>query len=127
MRVMFKTAEVKRRRYAPPKGVKAYVRFTPRLLYINSDAMKMLGETETVSISINAKDRVMMISPGGEWKLTSVCESKYARRIENGNNMMGILEAGFPKGMVGHYLHCYKGLGNVLIVSLIPDYEEKAV
>lgn len=124
---MFKTAEVKRRRYAPPKGVKAYVRFTPRLLYINSDAMKLLGETESVSISINAKDRVMIISPGGEWKLTTVCESKYARRIENGNNMIGILEAGFPKGMIGHYLHCYEGIGGALIVSLIPDYEEKAV
>lgn len=124
---MFKTAEVKRRRYVPPKGVTAYVRFTPRLLYINSDAMRLLGETENVSISINAKDRVMMIAPGGEWKLTTVCGSKYARRIENGSNMMGILEAGFPKGMIGHYLHCYKGIGNVLIVSLIPDYEEKAV
>ena len=124
---MFKTAEVKKRRYAPPKGVKAYVRFTPRLLYINSDAMKMLGETETVSISINASDRVMIISPGGEWKLTSVCESKYARRIENGNNMIGILEAGFPKGMIGHYLYCQKGIGGALIVSLLPDYSLKAV
>ena len=124
---MFKKAEVKRRRYAPPKGVKAYVRFTPRLLYINSEAMKMLGDAESVSIAINAKDHVMIISTNGDWKLSTVCESKYARRIENGNNMMGILEAGFPKGMMGHYLHCYKGIDGALIVSLIPDYEEKAV
>lgn len=124
---MFKTAEVKRRRFMPPKGISAYVRVTTRLMYINSEAMKMLGETESISISVNAKDHVMLIVPGGEWKLTKVCESQYARRIENGYSMISLLEAGFPKGMMGHYLHCYKGLGGALIVSLIPDYEEKAV
>lgn len=116
-----------KKRSAPPRGVrgKAYVRFTPKLLYINANAMRMLGPTDTVTISINAPERVMVITPGGPWKLSRVCETKDARRIETNGGLVSMLEYGFPKGMIGKYLSCHPDMMGALVVSLIPDYDRR--
>ena len=114
-----------KKRNAPPKGVrgKPYVRFTPKMLYISSPAMRMLGETEWISISVNGPERVMILSPGGPWKLSRVCETKDARRIETNGGLVSVLDAGFPKGMIGKYLLCHPDMMGALTVSLIPEYE----
>lgn len=123
---MFTRAEPRKQRHRPPAGVDVYVRFTPRIFYINARAMEMLGEgVKTVSIDIDKQSRVMKVSPGGDWKLTTVCESK-AMRIENGSRMLGILDAGFPSGLIGKYLSCTKDLTGALVVSLIPGFEKVA-
>lgn len=121
---MYKLVEPKKRRYYPPKGVEAYVRVTTRIVYLNSEAMKLLGDTETVNVSINPQQHIMVITPGGPWKLSTVCETKNARRIENGSAMMQFLKAGFPDGLLGCYLKCWKDIAGSLVVSLIPDIEK---
>ena len=123
---MFVKAEPHKRRYHPPAGVREYIRFTPRILYLSAGAMELMGEGVTsVHISINRERRIMKITPGGDWKLTTVCESR-AKRIENGSKMLGILKAGFPQGLIGEYLNCTKDLTGALIVSLIPGFEKVA-
>lgn len=122
---MIKEIRPERKRNAPPKGVrnKPYVRFTSKMLYISSAAMRLLGETEYVSLSINAPERFMIITHNGPWKLCRVNEAKDARRIETNGGLLNILEAGFPKGMLGKYLMCHTDMMGALVVSLIPDYE----
>ena len=114
-----------KKRSAPPRGVRgrAYVRYTPKMLYLNGQAMQMLGMPETVSISINGPDRIMIITPGGPWKLSRVCETKDARRIETNGGLVAMLEAGFPRGMIGKYLSVNKDMTGALAVSLIPQYD----
>lgn len=120
---MFVKAEPHKRRYHPPAGIRAYIRFTPRILYLSAGAMELMGDGVTsINISINRERRIMKITPDGDWKLTTVCESR-AKRIENGSKMLGILEAGFPQGLIGKYLSVTKDLTGSLIVSLIPGFE----
>ena len=121
---MYKRIEPKKQRHAPPKKDMAYVRVTPRLVYISNAAMKLMGaDTESVTIGIDSPNRVMKISPGGQWKLSTVCETRNARRIENGSTVMEIIKGGFPMGMMGKYLHVQQDMVGSLIVSLIPDYD----
>lgn len=122
---MYREVIPKKKRSQPPRGVKgrAYVRYTPKMLYINGQAMELLGHPETVSISINGPDRIMMITPGGPWKLSRVCETMYARRIETNGGLVALLDAGFPKGMIGKYLRVNQDMTGSLAVSLIPDYD----
>jgi hypothetical protein len=122
---MYKEVIPKKKRSAPPRGVrgKAYVRYTPKMLYINSQAMEMLGEADTVSISINGPERVMIITPDGPWKLSRVCETRDAKRIETNGGLVSMLDAGFPKGMIGKYLSCHIDMTGALAVSLIPQYD----
>ena len=119
---MFNKVMPKKQRHQPSTR-DPYVRLTTRLFYLSSEAMKMLGETQSIGISINPQQRVMILSPGGEWRLTSVCETQYARRIENGSSLISFLQAGFPKGMLGKYLRVQKDMSGSLVVSLIPEYE----
>lgn len=118
---MYKRIEPKRQRHQPPRGVSSYVRVTSRMLYLSNEAMKLLGETETVSISIDRNQRAMVITPGGSWKLTTVHDTRYARRIESGSSMAEILKGGFPYGMLGVYLPCQKDMYGSLVISLIPS------
>ena len=122
---MYKEVTPRRKRSCPPRGVKgrAYVRFTPKMLYINGQAMEMLGHCESIGISVNGPDRCMVITPGGPWKLSRVCETMHARRIETNGGLVSLLEAGFPRGMIGKYLRCTTDMTGALTVSLIPDYE----
>lgn len=122
---MFREVMPKKKRSAPPRGVRgrAYVRYTPKMLYINSQAMELLGMPENVTISISGPDRMMMITPGGPWKLSRVCETKDARRIETNGGLVAMLEAGFPRGMIGKYLTVNTDMTGSLAVSLIPQYD----
>lgn len=124
---MFHEVMPTKKRSAPPRGVRgrAYVRYTPKMLYINAHAMRMLGDTETVSISINGPERMMVLTPGGPWKLSKVCETKDARRIETNGGLVSMLDAGFPKGMIGKYLSCHLDMYGSMAVSLIPDYDRR--
>ena len=118
---MYKKIEPRKQRHSPPAGIKSYVRVTARMLYLSNEAMKLMGNAETVSISIDRNQRVMVITPGGEWKLSKVRDTKYAKRIENGSSMSEILKGGFPYGMLGSYLPCQKDMYGSLVVSLIPS------
>lgn len=122
---MYREVTPKKKRCAPPRGVRgrAYVRFTPKMLYISGPAMELLGNPETVSLSVNGPDRLMVIRPGGPWKLSRVCETINARRIETNGGLVALLEAGFPKGMIGKYLRVSVDMTGALAVSLIPDYD----
>ena len=120
---MYKKVEPKRQRHKPPKGIENYVRVTTRMFYISNGAMRMIGETESVSISIDRTQRAMIITPGGAWKLSTVRDTQYARRIENGSSLTEILKSGFPYGMLGRYLACQKDMAGSLVISLIPDDE----
>ena len=123
---MFKAVQPKKQRHYRPRGVGSYVRITPRLFYISSEACKEWGEHERCNISIDAPHNVMVLTPyqGGDWKLSSVCETKYAKRIETRNSTISFLEAGFPKGMLGKYLECHVDMVGSLVVSLVPDYDK---
>lgn len=115
----------KKKRSAPPSGMRGapYVRYTPKMLYISGPAMELLGMPENVTISISGPDRMMMITPGGPWKLSRVCETKDARRIETNGGLVTMLEAGFPRGMIGKYLSVNTDMTGSLAVSLIPQYD----
>lgn len=121
---MYKEVIPRKKHSAPPRGVRgrAYVRYTPKMLYLSNEAMKLLGDTDTVRISINGPERVMIVQPGGPWKLSRVCETQNARRIETNGGLVAMLEAGFPRGMIGKYLMCNTDMMGALMVSLIPDY-----
>ena len=120
---MFKTAEPKRKRNGKPSGMGAYVRITPRLFYISADAGKLWGDYDTCSVSIYPAYKVMVISPHGPWKLSTVCEARNAKRIETPNCCISFLDAGFPKGLLGKYLPCSVDMAGSLIVSLMVDYD----
>ena len=122
---MFHEVTPQKKRNAPPPGYRGapYVRYTPKMLYISGPAMKMLGMADTVTISISGPDRMMMITPGGPWKLSRVCETMYARRIETNGGLVAMLEAGFPRGMIGKYLSVNTDMTGSLAVSLIPQYD----
>jgi hypothetical protein len=82
-----------------------YVRVTPKMLTINNEAMAMWGDTEYIRISISLKDSLMILSKAEEkdedtFKLSRVCETKYARRSETYNVLLAILQSGFPLYMV---------------------------
>ena len=120
---MFKPVEPTKQRHGPPVGMDVYVRITPRLFYISSGAMKLWGEQQTCNISIDAPGRVMVISPNGSWKLSTVCETKHARRIETRNSTISFLDAGFPKALLGKYLPCHVDMAGALVVSMMVDYD----
>ena len=122
---MYKEVLPKQKRSAPPRGVKgkAYVRYTPKMLYINGQAMEMLGFSDTISISVNGPEKVMVLTSGGPWKLSRVCETKDARRIETNGGLLSLMDAGFPKGMIGKYLMCHQDMTGSLVVSLLPNYD----
>lgn len=121
---MYKMAEPKARRYQAPSGIGPYVRFTTRMFYLNNEAMKLLGDCDSVNISVDGPQRTMLVTPGGKWKLTTVKETRYAKRIENGSSLTQIMAAGFPVGLLGHYLSCEKNLSGSLVVSLIPGFKK---
>ena len=120
---MFKTVQPKKQRHYPPIGTGAYVRITPRLFYISSKAAESWGSHETCGISIDAPNHLMVVTPDGEWKLSTVCETRHAKRIETRNSTISFLDAGFPKALLGKYLPCHVDMAGALIVSLNVDYD----
>jgi len=124
---MFKMVEPKRQRHTRPQGVSAYVRVSSRLILINSEAGKMWGDHDTCNVSIDAPGKTMVFTPRGPWKLSTVCETKNAKRIETRTAVNSFLEAGFPKGLLGKYLPCHVDMAGSLVVSLMVDYDRLAV
>lgn len=121
-----------RQRHQPPNSVKKkpYVRFTPKMLYMNGPFMEEMGSPPYIKISVDGPNRLMVIANGTEedFKLSSVCETKHSRRIETNRALMDILEAGFPKGMIGKYLTgIQKGMDGSMFISLYPDYNAEEV
>ena len=120
---MFKTIEPKKQRHNKPSGIGAYVRVAARLILINNEAGKMWGDHETCNVSIDVPNKTMVFTPVGPWKLSSVCDTKNAKRIETRTAVNSFLEAGFPKGLLGKYLPCHVDMAGALVVSLMVDYD----
>lgn len=108
----------------PIKG--PYVRFSLKMLYISSEAMSMIPETEYISIRVNEKNRAMTITPEQEkgatsFHLSHVNETKDARRIETNNALLSVLDAGFPRWAIGKRMPVVMGLDNSIVVDLRPQ------
>lgn len=123
---MLKEVVPQKKRSGPPSWIKgkAYVRYTPKMLYLSGPAMQMLGMPEKIGISIDGPQRMMIIRPNGPFKLSTVCETQNARRIETNLALMSLLDAGFPKGMINKYLSVSTvTMDGALCVSLVPEYD----
>lgn len=123
---MLKEVLPKKKHNAPPRAVreKAYIRFTPKMLYINGPAAEMLQLPESIGISVDGPGKVMVLRPSGPFKLSRVCETTNARRIETNRALESLLDYGFPRGMIGQYLtQLQLTMDGALAVSLIPDYD----
>lgn len=126
---MLKTVKPKNKANCPPSWVRgqAYVRFTLKMLYISSEAMRLLGEdVRAVSAVIDKRAGVMLIVPSGNLKLCAVTQAEHARRIETNGALMELVKDGFPTGLLGAYLFCEKALDGSLAVTLTAWKKEKA-
>ena len=124
---MLKEVLPKKKHSAPPRAVreKAYIRFTTKMLYINGPAAEMLQLPESIGISVDGPGKVMVLRPSGPFKLSRVCETTNARRIETNRALESLLDYGFPRGMIGQYLtQLQLTMDGALAVSLIPDYDK---
>ena len=81
-----------------------YVKLSPKMLFLNSDAMEMWGETDYMRISISTSEQQLIFSKAQKsedsFKLSKVCETKHARRIETNRALLAIIKAGFPLYML---------------------------
>ena len=82
-----------------------YVRINPKMLMINSNAMALWGETDYMRISISTDEQILIFSKAHEgdenaFKLSTVCETRRARRIETNRALLSIIKAGFPLYMI---------------------------
>ena len=96
---MLKEATPRKKKSTPPKAYKntPYVRFTGKMLYLNGNTMHMLGCCESISICVDKASRIMVIRPDGPFRLSRVCETPGARRIETNGSLLAVIEAGFPR------------------------------
>ncbi len=122
---MLKEATPRKKKSTPPKAYKntPYVRFTGKMLYLNGNTMHMLGCCDSISICVDKASRIMVIRPDGPFRLSRVCETPGARRIETNGSLLAVIEAGFPVGMLGKHIACEPMLGGGVWASLIPRYE----
>ena len=124
---MLKEVVSKPKRKSPRSSLGPYVRFTLKMLYINSDAMLMIPGTNSIRMSVNAAERFMLISPVSDtementFHLSKVCGTEHARRIETNNSLLSILDAGFPRWALGKPMPVTKSLNGDLIVDLRPQ------
>lgn len=103
------------------------VRFTYKSLYINNEAGKLLN-AEYITISI-LKDKglhVLRLAPAkrdddNSFKLSQVCESQYARRIETNRSLESILDAGFPRNLLGENLPVIRLFDGSLLVNIFAE------
>lgn len=102
----------------------AYVRFSLKSLYISSQAMELIPNTERINISVNAKGHSMVISKGdgkNSFHLCRVNETKCARRIDTVNALLSLVDAGYPKWALGKRMPAMAGLDGSLVVDLRPQ------
>ena len=85
-----------------------YVRITPKMLFINKTAMDLWGDTGYIRISISTKDQTLILSKAEQaedaFKLSTVCETRGAKRIETNNALVVLFRSGFPMYMTGKRL-----------------------
>lgn len=105
----------------------AYIRIGLKAFYLSNEAMKLLGDTEYIRISLDRDNRMVIISKAGKavdsFKLSKVCETQYARRIETNRSLLSLVRNGFPLYMVDRYLPVSVGLDGSLnadFSALIP-------
>lgn len=96
---MFKRVEVVPKMHNYEKNNNPYVRITPKAIYINEGAAQML-DGDYIQIEIDSESelvRFLSCKKGDEhaFKLSSVCETEHAKRIETNNVMFSLLKAGF--------------------------------
>lgn len=104
---------------------KPFVRFNLKMLYISAEAMAGF-QTDYIGIKVNAPGNAMLITKASaktatSFKLCRVCSTEGARRIETNNALLSLIDAGFPRYMLGKRLPVSRSLDGALIVDLRPQ------
>lgn len=81
-------------------------------IYLNNDGGRMLNPRNCdlwITIGIDKSNSLMTFTrclpdEPGAFKMSRVCETEYARRIETNRALSSIIKAGFPLGMMGKQL-----------------------
>ena len=110
-----------------PHEDRPYVRIGLKAFYISSDAMRAFGDTEYIRISLDKDNRIVIISKAPKaadaFKLSRVCETEHARRIETNRSLLALVRNGFPLYMIDRNLPASIGLDGSLqadFSALIP-------
>jgi len=109
----------------------SYIKLGIKMLYISKEAMKLFGEAEYIRISLDMDNRKVIISKAFDkdedtFKLSTVNETEYARRIETNRALLALVQAGFPMYMIDKYLPAEIGLDGSLLADfsmLVPIKE----
>lgn len=108
---------------APSRSVgEAYVRIGLKAFYISNEAMKQFGDTDYIRISMDKDNRVVIVSKATEkgddtFKLSHVCESGCARRIETNRSLLSMIRGGFPLYMIDRHLPTNLSLDGSLLAD----------
>lgn len=99
----------------------AYVRITPKMLYISSAAGDLL-DADYITIELDTRARIVRFTPHkaaepGTFKLSGVNETRNARRIETNNVLMSLVAAGLPRAAMGKRLPCSLGIDGALLID----------
>lgn len=104
---------------------KPYIRIGMKMIYINEEAGDLIGPTDYATFAIDTNGQHIIVTPSkkeeGAFKLSTVCESNNARRVETNRALLSFIKSGFPMWMVDKRLPVVKGLDG----SLIADYSMK--
>ena len=103
-----------------------YVSIGYKMLYINEDAGRMTGGMRYANIGIDIQEQRLIISKAQEetpetFKLSKVCESSFARRIETNRSLLSLIKAGFPTWMIDRRLPVTQALDG----SLVADFSKR--
>lgn len=123
---MMKQVEIRKKSRGPKQPGIPYVRFTQKMLYISDTAMRMIPGAAYITMGVDAAGHYMAIRPAQKetpnaFKLSKVCETACARRIETSNSLLSVLDAGFPRWAIGKHLPASLGLDGALLVDLRPQ------
>ena len=98
-----------------------YIRIGLKAFYISNGAMIKFGDTDYIRISIDKDNRVVIVSKAEKdvdsFKLSHVCESQNARRIETNRSLLSIVRGGFPLYMIDRHLPVHLGLDGSLLAD----------
>ena len=123
---MIKQITTIKKRKTYRKAGEPYVSIGYKMLYINEDAGRLTGGMRYAHIGIDIQEQRLIISKAAEetpetFKLSKVCESGYARRIETNRSLLSLIKAGFPTWMIDKRLPVTQGLDG----SLIADFSKR--
>lgn len=121
-----KQVQIRKKSKGPKRPDMPYVRYTQKMLYISSLAMRMIPGTEYITMAVDGPGHYMIIRPAEKdaenaFKLSMVCETLHARRIETNNSLLSVQDAGFPRWALGKYMPVTPGLDGALLVDLRPQ------